>query len=195
MPRLATADDIPVAAEALGRAFVEDPLLTAIVGRPPDLAGRLGRYFSLECRQALAAGGEIWLDDDGLGAAIWRRPGAWLDPVSTQLRSLPAYVAIFPRRFFRASKALNATARAHPKSPPHWYLLAVGVVPEEVGRGRGSALLRPVLQRCDEERAPAYLEASTEANARLYARLGFEPRDEIDVLPGVRSRPMWREPR
>lgn len=194
MPRLATADEIPVAAEALGRAFVEDPLLSAIVGRPRDLPHRLERYFGLECRQALAAGGEVWVDDDGLGAAIWRRPDAWLDPIATQLRSLPAYFAIFPRRFFRASKALNRTARAHPKTPPHWYLLAVGVVPEEVGRGRGSALLQPVLRRCDEERTPAYLEASTEANARLYARLGFEGRGEIEVLPGVRSRPMWREP-
>jgi GNAT superfamily N-acetyltransferase len=195
MPRLGSAADVPAAAEALGRAFVEDPLLTAIVGRPRDLARRLARYFTLEGRTALAAGGEIWLDDDGLGAAIWRRPEAWLDPVSTQLRSLPAYLAIFPRSFFRASKALNATARAHPKAPPHWYLVAVGIVPEEVGRGRGSALLRPVLQRCDDERTPAYLEASTEANARLYARLGFEAREEIEVLPGVRSRPMWREPR
>ena len=195
MPRLASAEDVPVAAEALGRAFVEDPLLTAIVGRPRDLARRLGRYFTLECRSALAAGGEVWLDDDGQGAAIWRRPDGWLDPLSTQLRSLPAYIAIFPRSFLRASKALNATARVHPKTPPHWYLVAVGIVPEEVGRGRGSALLRPMLQHCDEERTPAYLEASTEANARLYSRLGFEAKEEIDVLPGVRSRPMWREPR
>jgi hypothetical protein len=52
-----------------------------------------------------------------------------------------------------------------------------------------------VLQRCDDERLPAYLEASSEDNARLYERLGFARRDEIEVLPGVRVRPMWREPR
>lgn len=193
MPRLGKVEDVPVAAAALGRAFVDDPLLTAITGRPPNLAARLTRYFELECRQALRAGGEVWLDDDGLGAAIWRSPGRWLDPVGTQLRALPSYLAIFPRRFLRANRAVNAAARVHPKEP-HWYLLAVGVVPEEVGRGRGSSLLRPVLERCDAERAPAYLEASTEANARLYTRLGFELRGEIEVLPGVRSRAMWREP-
>jgi hypothetical protein len=51
-----------------------------------------------------------------------------------------------------------------------------------------------VLERCDTERLPAYLEASSEDNARLYARLGFEPREELEVLPGVPVRPMWREP-
>jgi GNAT superfamily N-acetyltransferase len=73
--------------------------------------------------------------------------------------------------------------------------MAVGVVPEATGQGRGSALLEPMLQRCDAERLPAYLEASGEDNARLYARLGFEPRDEIEIFEGVRVRPMWREPR
>jgi hypothetical protein len=52
-----------------------------------------------------------------------------------------------------------------------------------------------VLRRCDTERLPAYLEASGEDNARLYARLGFEPRDEIEIFEGVHVRPMWRDPR
>lgn len=89
---------------------------------------------------------------------------------------------------------MNVAARAHPRVP-HWYLFAIGVVPEATGRGRGSALLEPVLACCDSERAPAYLEASTPDNARLYARFGFEPRDELELFPGVRVRPMWREPR
>jgi GNAT superfamily N-acetyltransferase len=73
--------------------------------------------------------------------------------------------------------------------------MAVGVVPEATRQGRGSALLEPVLRRCDTERLPAYLEASGEDNARLYARLGFEPRDEIEIFEGVHVRPMWRDPR
>jgi hypothetical protein len=51
-----------------------------------------------------------------------------------------------------------------------------------------------VLRRCDADRVPAYLEASSTDNARLYARLGFEARDEVEVLDGVVLRPMWREP-
>ena len=89
---------------------------------------------------------------------------------------------------------MNTAARVHPREP-HWYLFAVGFVPEATGQGRGTALLEPVLERCDSERVPAYLEASTADNARLYGRLGFEPREELELLPGLRVRPMWREPR
>jgi GNAT superfamily N-acetyltransferase len=106
---------------------------------------------------------------------------------------LPRYLLLFPRELPKASRAMNVLAKIHPKEP-HWYLMAVGVVPEAQGRGRGAALLRPVLERCDAERTPAYLEASTADNARLYERLGFESWDEVEALPGVRVRPMWRPP-
>ena len=190
--RLATEAEASVAANILARAFAHDPVLTAFVGE--DRTARMARYFELECRLAFAGYGEVWLDDDGLGAAIWRRPGGYPEPLRDQLRLLPRYLRLFPREFVRASRALNTLARLHPRAP-HWYLFAVGVVPEAAGQGRGSALLEPVLDRCDAERLPAYLEASSEDNARLYARLGFERREGIEILGGVRVRPMWREPR
>jgi GNAT superfamily N-acetyltransferase len=154
----------------------------------------LARYFELECRLSFSGYGEIWLDDDLLGAAMWRRPGGYPEPLSAQLRMLPHYLRLFPREFMRASRAMNAAAKVHPREP-HWYLFAVGVVPEATGQGRGSALLEPVLTRCDADGVPAYLEASTADNARLYARLGFEPLDEIEMLPGLLVRPMRRKPR
>jgi GNAT superfamily N-acetyltransferase len=152
------------------------------------------RYFELECRLTLSGYGELWLDEDPPGAAIWRRPGGYPEPASAQLRMLPRYALLFPREFLRASRAMSALARVHPREP-HWYLMAVGVVPEAQGQGRGRALLEPVLARCDADGVPAYLEASTADNTRLYERLGFEPRQEVEALPGVRVRPMWRPPR
>jgi GNAT superfamily N-acetyltransferase len=192
MARLATEADAGTAAEILARAFTRDPVLTAFVGE--NQTARMTRYFELECGLAFAGYGEVWLDEDELGAAMWRRPGGYPEPLSIQLRMLPRYLRLFPRQFVRASRSLNALARLHPREP-HWYLYAVGVVPEATGRGRGTALLEPVLQRCDDQKLPAYLEASTEDNARLYARLGFQPRGEVEVLPGVLCQPMLREPR
>lgn len=194
MPRLASETDRGEVGLILARAFAHDPLVTAFIRSGRKQVARLSRYFELECRLALAGYGEVWLDDDGRGAALWRRPGGYPEPLSTQLRLLPRYLVLFPREFVRASRTMTALARVHPPEP-HWYLFAVGVVPEATGQGRGTALLEPVLDRCDAERVPAYLEASTADNARLYARLGFEPRDELEVLPGVCVRPMWREPR
>jgi GNAT superfamily N-acetyltransferase len=194
VPRLATKAEAGVAAEILARAFARDPVLTTFFREDPVETTRLARYFELECSVGLAGYGEAWLDDDRLGAALWRRPGGYPEPLRVQLGMLPRYIRVFPTGFLRASRAMTRVARQHPKKP-HWYLMAVGVVPEATGQGRGSALLEPVLQRCDAERLPAYLEASGEDNARLYARLGFEAPDEIEIFEGVRVRPMWREPR
>jgi ribosomal protein S18 acetylase RimI-like enzyme len=192
--KLASREEADVAAEILGRAFVRDPVVTAFFGGESVETSRLARYFELECRLAFAGYGEVWLDDEELGAAIWRRPGGYPEPLSVALRLLPRYLRLFPRQFFRASRGMTRLARVHPREP-HWYLFAVGVVPAATGQGRGTALLAPVLARCDAERLPAYLEASTEDNARLYERLGFERQEEIEVLEGVRVRPMIREAR
>ncbi len=64
------------------------------------------------------------------------------------------------------------------------------------GRGLGGALLRGVLDRCDRTKSPAYLEASTEKNARIYERYGFGVTEELRI--GADGPPlwlMWREPR
>jgi len=191
--RLATKTEAGVAAEILGRAFVDDPVLAAFFRTAPQ-ATRLARYFELECRLVLKGYSEIWLDDDRLCAAVWRRPGGCPEQLGHSLPLLPSYIQLFPRDFVRASRAMTTLLRAHPPEP-HWYLFAVGVVPDATGQGRGSTLLEPVLTRCDEQRIPAYLEASSADNARLYERLGFEPRGEIEILDGAaRVRPMWREP-
>jgi GNAT superfamily N-acetyltransferase len=57
---------------------------------------------------------------------------------------------------------------------PHYYLAMLGITPQWQGRGWGDALLKPMLDHCDEEGATAYLESSTRRSVRLYARNGFE---------------------
>jgi GNAT superfamily N-acetyltransferase len=82
----------------------------------------------------------------------------------------------------------------HHIDEPHYYIRYVGVAPRFQGQGLGSALLRPTLDRCDEAGVPAYLEASTERSAALYARLGFEHLGALQVPDGPRFWPMRRPP-
>jgi GNAT superfamily N-acetyltransferase len=90
---------------------------------------------------------------------------------------------------------LFAALDDRPPHEAHYYLPIVGTKPEEQGRGIGSALLAPVLERCDREGLPAYLEATSERNKPLYARHGFTVTDEIQVPGGPTLWAMWREPR
>jgi ribosomal protein S18 acetylase RimI-like enzyme len=85
-------------------------------------------------------------------------------------------------------------ARHHPRER-HWYLPVLGTAPEHQGRGFGSALLAPVLGRCDAEGVPAYLESSKERNLAFYRRHGFEVTATIRVPDGPELWPMLRKPR
>ena len=49
----------------------------------------------------------------------------------------------------------------------------VGVVPEQQGKGYGSAVLAPGLGICDETGSDAYLETANPRAVPLYERLGF----------------------
>ena len=66
----------------------------------------------------------------------------------------------------RAELVGRLTGAVHPHDRAHEYLLMIGVSPERQGEGIGEALMRGVLERCDREGIPAYLEASSERSRR-----------------------------
>ena len=77
-----------------------------------------------------------------------------------------------------------------------YYLHFIGVHPAHQGKGFGSALLGDVLrQRCDAEGRPAYLEATSRDNVRLYERHGFVALQPFGPEGAPPLTPMWREPR
>ena len=98
-----------------------------------------------------------------------------------------------PRRGPRGWEPRWSGATAHVREP-HYYVRDIGVHPDMQGRGLGSALLRPTLERCDREGLPAYLEASSERNAALYERLGFQLTRELRVGGSPPLRLMLRPP-
>jgi GNAT superfamily N-acetyltransferase len=73
----------------------------------------------------------------------------------------------------------------------------VGTEPARQGQGVGAAVMQPVLDVCDRDRLPAYLEATCERNRGLYLRHGFRDVGEPLTLPGNGPEvyPMWRDPR
>ena len=70
----------------------------------------------------------------------------------------------------------------------------LGTEPEQQGGGIGSALLDPVLRRCDSDGVAAYLESSKECNVDFYLRHGFTVTDCVDLPGGPPLWFMWREP-
>jgi GNAT superfamily N-acetyltransferase len=120
---------------------------------------------------------------------VWERPGEWKMSLLRQLALLPGMARIYGRHSARGMRAIVALESDHPTAE-HYYLPFIGVAPEWQGRGLGAALLRPILDRCDRERMPAYLEASSARNRGLYERNGFAVTEEFRLGRG--SPPLWR---
>ena len=71
-----------------------------------------------------------------------------------------------------------------------------GTDPDHQGQGLASAVMQPVLTRCDAEGVPAYLESTKERNVGFYEGHGFVVRSEEQIpLGGPQLWLMWREPR
>jgi RimJ/RimL family protein N-acetyltransferase len=192
--RPATEDDHEAAAEALALAFVDDPAWAHLLPDPEGRAERLLAFFTAEIGNLTPDYREVWVADDGSGAAIWGYPGRWRVPVSRTLRPAPQMAGVFGPRLPVAVWTLLRAERRHPRTPEHRYLQWLGVEPRHQGQGLGGALLAPVLASCDREAMPAYVEASSERSSALYARNGFTLTGTFRMpLAGPPIREMWRE--
>jgi GNAT superfamily N-acetyltransferase len=187
-PRKATAADLPDVADTLTLAFYDDPVVKWIIGD-----GRRRRQLLPDFFGAIAASylvyEETYLVNGGVAAAVWAPPGAEDDEELAPV--LGAAVGEYADRLFEILGLMEVN---HPVEPHH-YLFLLAARPEWQGRGLGSSLLAAVLERCDRDRVPAYLEATSERNKQLYIRHGFEATGEITLTGGPTMWPMWRSPR
>jgi GNAT superfamily N-acetyltransferase len=193
--RKATTADVPPLAEALARAFVDDPVMSFLLPGGRRRFRRIRALFDIQLRHVQLPHDECYTTADLAGGALWSPPDRWRMPLAAVLRSLPRVIPVLGRQLPVAVKAISAVERQHPRTP-HWYLAVLGTEPARQGKGVGSALLQPVLERCDRDAIPAYLESSKESNLAFYARHGFEVTGRIELpAGGPPVWPMWREPR
>ncbi len=188
--RTLTPDDEGPAIETIVLAFAADPMARwtwpnarQYLAAMPRLARAFGgRAFALG--SALATG-------DYAGAALWLPPG--VEPDEAGLNEL-MQSTLAPSQQEHGSTIFEQMAKHHP-SEPHWYLPLVGVDPAHQGKGYGDALMAYALERCDRDRAPAYLESTDPRNISLYRRHGFEPIGTIQAGSSPPLVPMLRRSR
>jgi ribosomal protein S18 acetylase RimI-like enzyme len=188
--RNTTCDELARTVASIVAAFLTDPLARFACPSPheyfyamplviPEFAGRSFEH------------GTAYVSADFSAAALWLPPGVHPDGEALE-RVLRETVR--PERLHALLGTFEEMDKWHPEEP-HWYLPLIGVDPQLWNRGLGSALMRHVLARCDQEGATAYLESSNPRNISLYERHGFEVMGEIQVGAAPVVRPMLRRPR
>jgi ribosomal protein S18 acetylase RimI-like enzyme len=192
--RKMTRGEAEPVARTLARAFYDDPHFCWIVRDDAKRMRRLERGFQMFVERIWLPHDESYVHERLIGAALWMPPGTWHLGPFTQLRLTPAVIGILRADAARLLRALTWMEKRHPHER-HYYLPAIGVAPAWQGRGYGAALLRPMLERCDADGVPAYLEASTQRNRALYERHGFEVVEEGRYAgDGPPLWRMWRPP-
>jgi ribosomal protein S18 acetylase RimI-like enzyme len=191
--RRALPTEADAVAQALGAAFVDDPVFRWTT--PDDtLRAESNRIFFAEVVDALSPHDDAWTLDGVPGAALWVPAGK--EAMSAERGEIfTARLADLPGADMERMAALIALLGSNHPAEPHEYLWFLGVAPATQGRGIGGRLLKPVLQRADQAGAPAYLEATSERNKALYERHGFVAAEPLRTADSPPLWPMWREPR
>ena len=193
--RRASPADLAALTRMLTRAFADDPV--ARWACPPAAARprMLERFHAVRLRQLLRED-EVWTDPGCSAAALWAPPQRWRTTLRDDLALARGMLSPrLLRRMPLVVHGMTGIERRHPPTPPHWYLAILGTAPEAQGRGLGSSVLAPVIERCDEDGVGAYLESSKERNVAFYARHGFRVTRELRLPRGPRIWAMWRDPR
>lgn len=188
----ATSTDVPTLSRTLARAFQDDPVFGWVV---PDADVRQERLPSV-----FAAFSELYLPHDatylageGAGAALWAPAGS--EPVPDEhAEAFGARLGAALGEYAERALELDGLLEQHHPDQDCAHLHFMGVVPEHQGRGLGSQLLTTVLRGCDATGTPAYLEATSPDNCRLYQRHGFEVVGELALPDGPSLWRMWRQP-
>jgi ribosomal protein S18 acetylase RimI-like enzyme len=192
--RRATADDVTAMAAQMARTFLDDPVTSHIFRNEARREAALRAYFGTQMKADYLPFGGCYTAEGYAGSAIWAPAGKPLQKVVagmlTMLPVLPYVIA----NMRTTIQLLTLIESKHPRQP-HWYLASLGTAVEQQGKGVGGALMRPVLDHCDAEGIPCYLESSKERNVPFYRRHGFEVVEEVP-LPGDGPSlwTMWREP-
>jgi GNAT superfamily N-acetyltransferase len=177
-------------AALLARAFYDDPAMSWVFPRDRKRLAQTERFWSIRLRH-MSAQEQVYVTDDLTAAAVWTLPDRW--HVSWSETGEMARMML-NHRLPILFTGLQRLEKSHPHGPPSFYLAVLGTDPPHQGQGLGTALMAPVLELCDRDGVPAYLESSKERNIDFYSRFGFRVREEVQLPRGPKMWPMWRDP-
>lgn len=188
--KVATTSDEARVVSIMVLAFSADPVVRWVWPDPLQYVMHFPSFVKAFGGKAFAVGSAYYVDDYA-GAALWLPPDIHFDEEAV----VEVFQATVSEEIQQAGFGVfEQMAKYHP-AEPHWYLPVLGVDPSRHGKGLGSALMKYVLDQCDRDNKPAYLESSNPRNIPFYIRHGFEVLGTIPAGKSLSVFPMLRKPR
>jgi GNAT superfamily N-acetyltransferase len=181
--------DMDHSLKTLTLAFSADPFVRFCYPNPVSYLTHFPNFAEAFGGKAFACG-SAHHSGEYLGTALWLPPDTAPDEKAV-LEHIER--TLDPTSAKTAFAIVNEMGTYQPEEP-HWYLAFIGVDISHQGRGIGSKLLKPMIDKFDREECLAYLESTNAANIPLYERFGFNVvgRIEVDDCPPLF--PMVRHP-
>ncbi|MEV0248472.1 GNAT family N-acetyltransferase [Nocardia sp. NPDC050712] len=194
--RRAALDEFDTLAPVFAEASADEEVFSWIVRDHPDIAELYRTQHAPGMLEQALREDEVWVAGDGeqtWAVSLWQtvRDRNRLEREAAEMRTLYEQAPVAPMRRLRALTAI--LEQTHPAEYPHRYLQVIATLPQHRGKGAGAAIVSERAKAAADAGLPAYLEASTERSARLYARCGFVIEGDPIQLPedGPLLRPMW----
>lgn len=170
-------------------AFASDPIVRWLYPNSHDYLEHFPEFLRLFAGAAFDYGTAKYVDDFS-GVALWLPPNVHSDD-----EALAEFIrdTVPEKRQETALTAFEKLEEYHP-TESHWHFAAIGVDPRQQRKGAGSALMKEVLDTCDEQGVPAYLEATNENSASLATEYGFDRLGTIEKGTMPSFIPMVRRP-
>ena len=184
VPRRFGRAEIEPVAQALARAFYDDPMIMYIWPETDTRRKMLPIFMRGAAKLALPQ--QQCFTTPGLpeGGALFLPPGQSKIPFIPMLQvMLPDMWRWRPGALRRFLGIMDEFEKKHPKHD-HWYLMVLGVDPPRQGQGVGGALISGILARADSERRDVYLETLKARNVTFYEKHGFVVVEHFDCHGG-----------
>lgn len=183
--------------ESLAKAFHDAPCYAFLLPDHADRESALAWLWGEFLATVSIRYGNVQVNQEGQAGSFMLAPGR-----SPSLRALVAAGLLsFPSRlgWLGSWRILSMGVhlqrlRALHAPMPHWYLLAMGVVPELQGRGLGYAFLTHAIRRSEADGVPCYLQAFSEQQVKYYEKRGFKILDRDELPMGLTLWNMLRTP-
>lgn len=187
--RKASHADTDRLAVSLARAFNDDPFISWLVRKDKRKQYGMQRLFHICISELCLKHENIFTTEDLTGGTLWYPPGTSEISFARQLSLARKIIPVVDwRGLFPLVITLDNMSKKHPKGK-YYYLQFIGVTPEHQGKGAGTALMKPILDSCDNEQCGAFLENSKETNIDFYRHFGFNVIEKF--FPYKNSPPLW----